>query len=144
MMINEFVERTGFNPLMDEYAEIEKAYMDGDADKDKFCETWLSSGEKERYVKTRRAKIMDLSGELEHNNMVLKREIKRNNLLKAENQRLMERIESLLTDIDALEAHKVDSEKIMLDLNEAKRRAYEAERKLATLKAAFAILREEA
>lgn len=41
MMYNEFTERTGFQPTMDEYfATIEPIYTDYDGDKDKFCKEW--------------------------------------------------------------------------------------------------------
>lgn len=37
MMMNEFVERTGFEPTMEEYREIEEAYYNFDGDKNAFC-----------------------------------------------------------------------------------------------------------
>lgn len=40
MMIQEFEERTGFHPSMELYAEIEKAYMESDLDKDTFCKEY--------------------------------------------------------------------------------------------------------
>ena len=39
-MIQEFEERTGFHPSMELYAEIEKAYMESDLDKDTFCKEY--------------------------------------------------------------------------------------------------------
>ena len=40
MMMNEFIERTGFEPTAEEYAEIEEQYYSFDGDKDAFCEHW--------------------------------------------------------------------------------------------------------
>lgn len=40
MMVHEFIERTGFKPMADEYAEIEKQYMEFDGDKDAFCKAF--------------------------------------------------------------------------------------------------------
>ena len=40
MMIEEFEQRTGFYPTMQQYAAIERAYMDFDGDKDAFCKAY--------------------------------------------------------------------------------------------------------
>ena len=40
MMYNEFVERTGYEPSMQEYAIIEEAYYCYTGNKDEFCEAW--------------------------------------------------------------------------------------------------------
>ena len=40
MMMSEFIERTGFEPTAEEYAEIEEAYYRFDGDKNAFCEHW--------------------------------------------------------------------------------------------------------
>ena len=39
MMLSEFIERTGFEPMADEYAEIEEAYYGFDGDKNAFAST---------------------------------------------------------------------------------------------------------
>lgn len=45
MMINEFIERTGFKPTEYYYhAEIEREYEASDMDKDKWCKQWLKNG----------------------------------------------------------------------------------------------------
>lgn len=45
MMINEFIERTGFKPTEYYYhAEIEREYEASDMDKDKWCKLWLKNG----------------------------------------------------------------------------------------------------
>lgn len=40
MLVSEFIDRTGYQPTADEYAEIEQAYYEYDGDKDKFCRAW--------------------------------------------------------------------------------------------------------
>ena len=43
MLISEFIDRTGYQPTAEEYAEIEQAYYVFDGDKDKFCRAWCKS-----------------------------------------------------------------------------------------------------
>lgn len=43
MLINEFIERTGFTPTHDEYAKIEEQYLSSDMQKDDFCMSWLEN-----------------------------------------------------------------------------------------------------
>ena len=40
MMRSEFIERTGFEPMGDEWQEIEAEYMGCEEDKDTFCRRW--------------------------------------------------------------------------------------------------------
>lgn len=50
MMMSEFIERTGFQPLPFEYEKIEAAYYDFDGDKDAFCRAFVKAdGEKKVY-----------------------------------------------------------------------------------------------
>lgn len=58
MMISEFIERTGFEPSAEEYAEIEEAYYSFDGNKDAFCKAWVEDGGIER---TNRARIRRIS-----------------------------------------------------------------------------------
>ena len=37
MMMSEFTERTGFEPMAEEYVEIEQQYYNFDGNKDAFC-----------------------------------------------------------------------------------------------------------
>lgn len=60
MMRSEFIERTGFDPTADEYAEIESQYMESDLDKDKFCAKWKRDGNIARYANQRRHLMEDL------------------------------------------------------------------------------------
>jgi len=40
MLVSEFIERTGYQPTAEEYAEIENEYNNFNGDKDKFCRAW--------------------------------------------------------------------------------------------------------
>ena len=40
MLVSEFIDRTGYQPTAEEYAEIEQAYYVFDGDKDAFCRAW--------------------------------------------------------------------------------------------------------
>lgn len=40
MLVSEFIERTGYQPTAEEYAEIEREYMHSSSDKDEFCRLW--------------------------------------------------------------------------------------------------------
>ena len=40
MLVSEFIDRTGYQPTAEEYAEIEQAYYVFDGDKDAFCKAW--------------------------------------------------------------------------------------------------------
>lgn len=42
MMLSEFVERTGFEPMPAEYAKIEEAYCSFNGDKDAFCKAFVA------------------------------------------------------------------------------------------------------
>lgn len=44
MMIHEFTELTGFEPSMEEYAEIEQQYYAFDGDKKAFCKDFVQNG----------------------------------------------------------------------------------------------------
>lgn len=70
MMINEFIERTGFEPTGEEYREIEEEYMACNDDKDTFCKNWKKNGGIQRLTRLRARKIE----QLEHHNEVLCKE----------------------------------------------------------------------
>ena len=40
MLVSEFIDRTGYQPTAEEYAEIENEYNNFNGDKDKFCRAW--------------------------------------------------------------------------------------------------------
>lgn len=67
MMYNEFVERTHYNPTIEEYEVIEESYYDFDGNKDDFCKQWVKdkkSGRWDREYKLRK-QIVDLKAEYE-------------------------------------------------------------------------------
>ena len=73
MMMNEFIERTGFEPTAEEYAEIEEAYYKFDGDKDAFCINWKHSVGVKGICEARAEKIAKLRStmmETEKNLMV--------------------------------------------------------------------------
>lgn len=41
--MSEFIDRTGYQPTAEEYAEIEQAYNVFQGDKDKFCRAWCKA-----------------------------------------------------------------------------------------------------
>lgn len=43
MLVSEFIDRTGYQPTAEEYAEIEQAYYVFDGDKDAFCKAWCKA-----------------------------------------------------------------------------------------------------
>lgn len=61
MMIKEFIDRTGFKPTAEEYAEIEKQYMGFDGDKDAFCKAF----DVEKACERRLARMDSMKNELE-------------------------------------------------------------------------------
>lgn len=72
MMRSEFIERTGFDPTAEEYAEIEAQYMESDLDKDKFCAKWKRDGGIIRYANARRNRAEELERTLTSVNKNLK------------------------------------------------------------------------
>lgn len=43
MLVSEFIDRTGYRPSAEEYAEIEQAYYVFDGDKDAYCRAWCKA-----------------------------------------------------------------------------------------------------
>ncbi len=68
MMMSEFIERTGFEPTIDEYAVIEEMYYQFNGDKNAFCKDFLK---KNRMVEAQRKVAIDLQARLDemHNSM---------------------------------------------------------------------------
>lgn len=66
-MMSEFIERTGFEPSADEYAEIEEAYYNFDGNKDEFCKAWVEDGGIERTSRARIRRIAELEDLLKKN-----------------------------------------------------------------------------
>lgn len=57
MMITEFVELTGFEPMCDEYRDIENEYMGSHIDKKDFCKEWVKQGGAKRLIRLRARQI---------------------------------------------------------------------------------------
>ena len=64
MMLSEFVEHTGFEPLPFEYAKIEEAYCNYDGDKDAFCQAFVSGDGEKKIYQARAAEIERLNGKI--------------------------------------------------------------------------------
>ena len=64
MMLSEFVERTGFEPLPFEYEKIEAAYYDFDGDKDAFCRAFVKADGEKKVYQARAAEIDRLNGKI--------------------------------------------------------------------------------
>ena len=71
MMRSEFIERTGFDPTADEYAEIEAEYSASDLDKDTWCKKWVKAGNIAKYANQRRYAFEDLCRKFKESERVL-------------------------------------------------------------------------
>lgn len=138
MMKSEFTERTGFEPTEAEYREIEAEYMGCDIDKDEFCKTWKKQGGIQRLMRLRARRIEELEAEL----------VKKKNDYDRMDTQYCEKINRLNgeknSELNILkhdnEVLKSNQKRIADQLAKESERANEAERKLAVLKEAFAII----
>ena len=64
MMLSEFVERTGFEPMPAEYAKIEEAYCSFNGDKDAFCAAFVAGDGEKKIYQARAAEIERLNGKI--------------------------------------------------------------------------------
>lgn len=64
MMMQEFTERTGFEPTFDEYAEIEEAYYEFDGSKDAFCADFVKNSGALKVYEARAQKIAQLKSQM--------------------------------------------------------------------------------
>ena len=64
MMLSEFVERTGFEPLPFEYERIEEAYYNFNGDKDAFCKAFVEGDGERKIYQARAAEIDRLNGKI--------------------------------------------------------------------------------
>ncbi len=64
MMLSEFVERTGFEPLPFEYEKIEEAYYNFVGDKDAFCKAFVQGDGERKIYQARAAEIERLNGKI--------------------------------------------------------------------------------
>lgn len=138
MMKSEFIERTGFEPTEAEYREIEAEYMGCDIDKDEFCKTWKKQGGIQRLMRLRARRIEELEAELvkeknDHDRMDAQYCEKINRLNDEKNSEL----DILKHDNEVLKSNQKGIADQLVKESEI---ANEAERKLAVLKEAFAII----
>ena len=64
MMMSEFIERTGFQPMAQEYAKIEEAYYNFDGDKDAFCRAFVKADGEKQVYQARAAEIDRLNSRI--------------------------------------------------------------------------------
>ena len=64
MMLSEFVERTGFEPMPAEYAKIEEVYCSFNGDKDAFCAAFVAGDGEKKIYQARAAEIERLNGKI--------------------------------------------------------------------------------
>lgn len=138
MMKSEFIERTGFEPTEAEYIEIEAEYMGCDIDKDEFCKAWKKQGGIQRLMRLRARRIEELEAEL----------VKEKNdydRMEAQYCTKINELEKQISD-DGLALNSINAQMGLMrnkaagEIEELLKRATEAERKLAVLKEAFAII----
>lgn len=138
MMMSEFIERVGFEPTAAEYQEIESEYMGCDVDKDQFCKEWKKNGGIQRLMRLRARRIEELEAELmkkdrQYDEMDTRYCRRINQLREGMNDKLEEAI---------AENNQQKEELIRMSklYQEAMIEKAEAEKKLETIRAAFAIL----
>lgn len=76
MMLQEFAELTGFEPSMEEYAEIEQRYYEFDGDKKAFCEDFVQNGGIQKVYDKRLVTIQQLRSTMVENEKALRQTIK--------------------------------------------------------------------
>lgn len=137
MMISEFVERTGFEPLVEEYREIEAEYMSAPeyVDKDIFCKQWKRSGNIKRLMRLRARKIEELEATLRTNaresSEIRQRAYK-------ENERLKDKIKALENELNSRSLNYEIELREARELCDAmEQRATKAEEKLTAIKNAL-------
>ena len=64
MMMSEFIERTGFQPMPFEYEKIEEAYYNFDGTKDDFCKAFVEGGGEKKIYQARATEIERLNGKI--------------------------------------------------------------------------------
>ena len=138
MMMSEFNERVRYEPTAEEYQEIEREYMGCDVDKDQFCKEWKKNGGIQRLMRFRARRIEELEAEL----------MKKDRQYDEMDTRYCRRINQLRGDMnDKLEEAIAENNQQKEELirmsklyQEAMTEKAEAEKKLETIRAAFAIL----
>ncbi len=138
MMRSEFIERTGFEPTADEYSEIEEEYYGFDGDKDAYCKQWKKNGGIERLMRRRATRIEELERELAKKDDLFNKRTESDNIRYHEMyERMNEKVLKAQQEVSVTNQTLEDVAEVM---KQEKARADEAERKLAILKEAFAII----
>ncbi len=138
MMRSEFIERVGFEPTAAEYEEIEAEYMGSDIDKDQFCKEWKKNGGVQRLMRLRARRIEELEAEIAKKDKLFEErtsaDAKRYRELFDKDRQKMQDMEQEISILQQTQADVVEK------MRTETARANEAERKLAVLREAFAIL----
>ena len=138
MMMSEFIERVEFEPTAAEYQEIEREYMGCDIDKDQFCKEWKKNGGIQRLMRLRVRRIEELEAEVTMKN-------RQYDEMDARYCRKINQIqEDMKNKLDEAFAASDKQKEELIRVNrlyqEAMIEKAEAEKKLETIRAAFAIL----
>lgn len=138
MMKSEFIERVGFEPTEAEYADIEAEYLGTDIDKDQFCKEWKKNGGVQRLMRLRARRIE----ELEYNLATAEKQYDEMDARHCrEALQMKEKYERKLNEANAdyNQCHEANENlaRLLQEANEAQKKA---EEKLATIRAAFAII----
>lgn len=112
MMMNEFIERTGFEPTAEEYAEIEEAYYKFDGDKDAFCINWKHSVGVKGICKARAEKAAELRSTMMENEKELMKTIAEKDKRIAELEAMLEREQEWKPHEDAHNVKQADYEEL--------------------------------
>lgn len=136
--MSEFIERVGFEPTVAEYQEIEREYMGCDVDKDQFCKEWKKNGGIQRLMRLRARKIEELEAEVSL----------KERQYEEMDTRYCERINQLREDMEnkldeAITVNNQQKEELIRVsrlYQKAMAEKAEAEKKMETIRAAFAIL----
>ena len=70
MMISEFIDRTGYEPSMEEYHHIEESYYDFPGNKDEFCKQWKKDWKDGHWAKELKLRQQMEAMEEAHKNQV--------------------------------------------------------------------------
>ena len=138
MMKSEFMDRTGFEPTEAEYRDIEAEYMGCYIDKDEFCKQWKKQGGIQRMMRLRARRIEELESHLVEE----KRDYER---MDTQYCTKINELKKQISD-DGVALNSMNAQiglmrnKAAGEIEELLKRANGAERKLAVLKEAFAII----
>ncbi|MBR6102649.1 MAG: hypothetical protein IKP95_09485 [Ruminococcus sp.] len=132
MMMSEFIERTGFEPTVEEYRAIEDEYMGGNDDKDTFCKAWKKNGGIQRLTRARKTRIENLESNvriLEKEKAEIKEERNRIRGVFNDSKKMIEDLEKENASLKAnLEYRTAKAEHIEKEIEELKARIAEYEK----------------